>query len=63
MKAGTKEFAEIGNGIIDFKGIFGAREKAGLQHWFLEQDSSDKNMFESITISRNYMLKNDFFLK
>lgn len=63
MKAGTKDFAEIGNGIIDFKRIFGAREKAGLQHWFLEQDSSDKNMFESITISRNYMLKNDFFLK
>lgn len=63
MKAGTKDFAEIGNGTIDFKRIFNAKEKAGLQHWFLEQDSSDKDMFESIRISRDFITKNDFFLK
>lgn len=63
MKAGTKNFAEIGNGTIDFKRIFNAKEKAGLQHWFLEQDSSDKDMFESIRISRDFITKNDFFLK
>ncbi|WP_346984830.1 sugar phosphate isomerase/epimerase [Chryseobacterium sp. POE27] len=63
MKAKTKDFAEIGNGTIDFKRIFTAKEKAGLQHWFLEQDSSDKNMFESIRISRDFIIKNDFFLK
>ncbi|WP_042722540.1 sugar phosphate isomerase/epimerase [Flavobacterium sp. B17] len=63
MKAQTKDFAEIGNGIIDFKRIFKAKEKAGLQHWFLEQDSSDKDMFESIRISRDFIIKNDFFLK
>lgn len=63
MKAGTKNFAEIGNGTIDFKRIFNAKEKAGLQHWFLEQDSSDKDMFESIRISRDFIAKHDFFLK
>ncbi len=63
MKAGTKDFAEIGNGSIDFERIFKAREKAGLKYWFLEQDTSDKDMFESITISRDYILKNDFFLR
>ncbi len=63
MKAGSKDFAEIGNGTIDFERIFKAREKAGLQYWFLEQDSSDQDMFESIMISRDYILKNNFFLR
>lgn len=61
MKAGTKDFAEIGNGTIDFKTIFEAREKAGLKHWFVEQDSSDKDMFESLKISTDYIAKNNFF--
>ncbi|REC79078.1 sugar phosphate isomerase/epimerase [Chryseobacterium elymi] len=61
MKAGTKDFTEIGNGTIDFKKIFGTKEKAGLQYWFLEQDSSDKDIFESIRISKKYILENNFF--
>jgi len=61
MKAGSKDFAEIGNGTIDFKTIFEAKEKAGLEYWFLEQDSSDKDIFESIKISENYIKKNKFF--
>lgn len=61
MKAGTKDFAEIGNGTIDFKRIFEAREKAGLKHWFLEQDSSDKDIFESIAISKKYILEQSYF--
>lgn len=28
------------------------REKAGLKHWFVEQDSSDKDIFESIKQSK-----------
>lgn len=55
MKAGNGDFTEIGNGTIDFAGIFAAREKAGLRHWFLEQDSGDKDIFESISISRKYI--------
>ncbi|WP_312767819.1 sugar phosphate isomerase/epimerase [Epilithonimonas sp.] len=61
MKAGSKDFAEIGNGTIDFKTIFEAKDKAGLKYWFLEQDSSDKDIFESIKISKNYIDKNRFF--
>lgn len=61
MRAGTKDFTEIGNGTVDFKRIFNAREKAGLKYWFLEQDSSDKDIFESIEISKKYILKNSFF--
>ncbi|MCJ8153861.1 sugar phosphate isomerase/epimerase [Chryseobacterium sp. SSA4.19] len=63
MKVGSKDFAEIGKGTIDFKRIFEAGETAGLDYWFLEQDSSDKDMFESILISKKYISENRFFLK
>lgn len=62
MKADTKDFTEIGNGTIDFKRIFEARAKAGLEHWFVEQDSSDKDIFESISMSIKYIKENRFFL-
>ncbi len=61
MKAGSKDFAEIGNGTIDFERIFEAREKAGLEYWFLEQDSSNKDMFESIKISKKYISEHSYF--
>lgn len=63
MKAETKDFTEIGNGTVDFKKIFEAKEKAGLKHWFLEQDSSDKDIFESISMSTKYIKENGFFFK
>lgn len=61
MKAGNNDFTEIGNGTIDFRKIFRYKEKAGLKHWFLEQDSSDKNIFESIAISKKFIQQNSFF--
>ncbi|WBV60502.1 sugar phosphate isomerase/epimerase [Chryseobacterium camelliae] len=61
IKAETKDFAEIGNGTIDFKRLFEAEKQAGLQHWFLEQDSSDKDIFESIEISKKYILDHSYF--
>lgn len=61
MKAGSKYFAEIGNGTIDFKTIFEAKEKAGLKYWFLEQDSSDKDIFESIKMSKDYINNHSYF--
>lgn len=60
MKAGTKDFTEIGNGILDFKRIFNKQKQAGLKHWFLEQDSSDKDIFESIAISKKYIQDNPY---
>jgi len=63
MKAGTKDFTEVGKGTIDFERTFKAGKQAGLQYWFLEQDSSDKDIFESICISNEFIAKNNFFLK
>ncbi len=61
LQKDTKNFTEIGNGIIDFKKLFEAREKAGLKYWFVEQDSSDKDIFESILMSKKYIENNSFF--
>lgn len=61
MQAQSQNFAEVGSGTIDFKRIFAMREKAGLKHWFVEQDSSDKDIFESIKQSKKYILENTYF--
>jgi sugar phosphate isomerase/epimerase len=60
MEAGTKDITEVGNGTIDFDRVFAAREKAGLKHWFVEQDTSKRDMFESLKISRDYLAKKNY---
>ena len=56
----NKDFTEVGNGIIDFDRIFAARKKAGLKHWFVEQDDSKGDIFNSLKISRDYLLKKNY---
>lgn len=60
MEAGTKAITEVGNGTIDFDRIFAARKKAGLKYWFVEQDTSKRDMFESLKISRDYLAKKNY---
>ena len=60
MEAGTKAITEVGNGTIDFDKIFAARKKAGLKYWFVEQDTSKRDMFESLKISRDYLAKKNY---
>jgi sugar phosphate isomerase/epimerase len=60
MEAGTKAITEVGSGTIDFDRIFKARKKAGLKYWFVEQDTSKRDMFESLTISRDYLAKKNY---
>jgi len=60
MEAGTKAITEVGNGTIDFDRIFASRKKAGLKYWFVEQDTSKRDMFESLKISRDYLAKKNY---
>lgn len=61
MEPGDEQFfAEVGQGIIDFKKIFDARETAGLKYFFVEQDQSRRNPFESIEMSYNYLQEADY---
>jgi sugar phosphate isomerase/epimerase len=60
MEAETKAITEVGNGTIDFDRIFSARKKAGLKYWFVEQDTSKRDKFESLKISRDYLAKKNY---
>lgn len=46
-----KEFAEVGTGTIDFGSLFKHAKKAGLKHYFVEQDVCKRPPLESIKIS------------
>lgn len=53
-----KAFTEVGSGTIDFKKIFTHADKAGMKYFFVEQDKTPGNPFDSITKSINYIKKN-----
>ena len=57
MERGSEQFREVGYGVIDFDRIFAAREVAGLKHWFIEQDQTSREPFESLAMSRDYVLQ------
>jgi sugar phosphate isomerase/epimerase len=57
-KTPNQTFTEVGNGTIDFKKIFAQADRSGLDYFFVEQDSTPGNPYDSITQSINYIKKN-----
>jgi sugar phosphate isomerase/epimerase len=57
-KTPDQGFAEVGNGIIDFKEIFKHKNEAGLKYFFVEQDKTLGSPFDSIKESYVYIKKN-----
>jgi sugar phosphate isomerase/epimerase len=51
-------FTEVGNGTIDFKNIFKYADTAGMKYFFVEQDITPGDPFDSITKSITYIKKN-----
>ena len=51
-------FTEVGNGVINFKKLFTQADKAGLKYFFVEQDQTPGDPFDSIAKSVNYIKKN-----
>jgi sugar phosphate isomerase/epimerase len=52
----AKNPAEVGTGLVNFKRIFDKAKKAGMKHFFVEQDGPPKPL-ENITASFNYLNK------
>lgn len=52
-----KYFAPVGQGIIDFKRIFDARDTSGMKYFFVEQDftKDGASPFDTIAVSWNYL--------
>ena len=46
--------ADVGQGSIDWKNLFAHDSKAGIQHYFVENDDP-KSAFDDIKISYNYL--------
>ncbi len=60
MEKGSEQFAEVGHGVINFDRIFAARQIAGLKYWFVEQDQTSREPFESLAMSRDYIIKKNY---
>jgi sugar phosphate isomerase/epimerase len=50
-----KFFSEVGRGVIDFRKIFARAGKAGIEHYFIEQDETPGPPLESVKTSLNYL--------
>ena len=57
-KTSEKSFTEVGNGTIDFKRILANANKAGLKYFFVEQDKTPGDPFDSIAKSIAYIKGN-----
>lgn len=57
-KTPEKNFTEVGNGTIDFKRILAHANKAGLKYFFVEQDKTPGDPFDSIAKSITYIKSN-----
>lgn len=57
-KTPEKNFTEVGNGTIDFKRILANANKAGLKYFFVEQDKTPGDPFDSISKSIAYIKNN-----
>lgn len=48
-------FTEVGRGVIDFKQLLPQAKKAGVKHFFVEQDETPGSPLDSIKISYDYL--------
>ena len=48
-------FVEVGSGVLDFPAILAAARAAGVAHYFVEQDQTPGDPFDSLKKSRDYL--------
>ncbi len=53
-------FTEVGRGVIDFKNIFAHAGRAGVRHYFVEQDETPGSPFDSLKVSIDYLKRFEF---
>jgi sugar phosphate isomerase/epimerase len=55
-----RSFADVGRGRIDFKPIFARAGRAGVRHYFVENDEPAGSPFESLRVSIDYLRRLEF---
>jgi sugar phosphate isomerase/epimerase len=53
----AEHFAEVGNGTIAWRPLLALAQKLGIEHYYVEQDKSDKTPMESLKISYSFLRK------
>lgn len=53
-------FTEAGRGVVDFKSIFAAARRAGVRHYFVEQDETPGPPLASLKASLDYLKRLEF---
>ena len=53
-------FADVGRGTIDFKSIFARSRRAGVRHYFVENDEPAGSPFDSLRVSFDYLRQLEF---
>ncbi|HEX8149549.1 MAG TPA: sugar phosphate isomerase/epimerase [Pyrinomonadaceae bacterium] len=53
-------FADVGRGVIDFKSVFARSGRAGVRHYFVENDEPAGSPFESLRVSLDYLRRLQF---
>jgi sugar phosphate isomerase/epimerase len=51
LDASAEHFTEVGTGTINWKSVLTAAQRAGVEHYFIEQDSGERPPLESVAIS------------
>jgi len=52
---GSRKMTEVGSGIIDYEDLFGMASVSGMKEFFVEQDTINGDVFESVQTSYNYI--------
>ena len=53
----AEHFTEVGNGTIRWRPLLALAQKLGIEHYFVEQDESDKSPMDSLKISYTFLHK------
>ena len=53
-------FTEVGRGVMDFKRLLAQAKKAGVEHYFVEQDECPGSPFDSLQVSFDYLRRLTF---
>lgn len=55
LNAAASHFTEVGSGTINWRALLTLAQKLGVEHYYVEQDESDKSPLDSLKISYQYL--------
>ena len=57
LDASAEHFTEAGNGTIPWRPLLTLAQKQGIEHYYVEQDETDKSPMDSLKMSYTFLRK------